>query len=97
MGERVEYECALAICDRTFTRVVIDQHYRLKHGDSMNDLSILQLVRTLNGQRPEIETEDGGFTYMTVDRIFMFGKPYRLILCMNQHYLGVINAFRVNP
>ena len=79
-------------------RVVIDQHYRLKHGQSMNDEIILDLVKTLDGKKFSPEKIQGENEYFTVEPVYRLEKPYRvvLVLCLTDDYLGVVNAFRVN-
>lgn len=72
--------------------------YRLKHGDSMNDEIILDLVKTLDGKKFPPEKVQGENEYFTVEPVYLFEKPYRvvLVLCLTDNYLGVVNAFRVD-
>ncbi len=97
MSVRSEYPLHLTINGRQLERVVIDQHYRLKHSDSMNDEIILDLVRTLDGKMLPSDRISGEFEYFTVEPVFSEEKPHRviLVLCLSDDYLGVINAFRV--
>lgn len=78
--------------------MVIDQHYRLKHGDSMNDEIILELIKTLGGKKFPPEKVQGDHEYFTVEPVYRLEKPYRviLVLCLSDDYLGVVNAFRVD-
>jgi hypothetical protein len=80
------------------SRVVIDQHYRENHAESVNDELILQLVRELDGKTFPVELVRGEFEYFTAEPVQVADKPYRLVLvlCVSDDYLGVINAFRVN-
>ena len=98
MSERPEYPLKITINGRNLNRVVIDQHYRLKHGDSMNDEIILDLVKTLDGKKFPPEKVQGENEYFTVEPVYLFEKPYRvvLVLCLTDNYLGVVNAFRVD-
>ena len=98
MSERPEYPLKITINGRDLNRVVIDQHYRLKHGDSMNDEIILDLVKTLDGKKFPPEKIQGENEYFTVEPVFRLKKPYRvvLVLCVSDDYLGVVNAFRVD-
>ena len=47
--------------NKQITRVIIDQHYREKHADSINDQLILELIKELDGQTFPIEEEHGDF------------------------------------
>ncbi len=98
MSERPEYPLQITINGRNLNRVVIDQHYRLKHSDSMNDEIILDLVKTLDGKKFPPEKVQGENKYFTVEPVYLLEKPYRviLVLCVSDDYLGVVNAFRVN-
>ena len=81
---------------RKFSRVIIDQHYQLSHPE-MNDHLILALVKKLNRGHFSIEEKKDEFEYFAVEPIFHENKPYRLVLLLHthNHFLGVINAFRV--
>ena len=94
---RPEYHLKLNINGKNLNRVIIDQHYREKHADSINDQLILELVQELNGRTFPIEEEHDDFQYFTVEPVAKDDKSYRLVLlvCISDDYLGVINAFRV--
>jgi len=96
--ERPEYPLKITINGRNLSHVVIDQHYRVKHGQSMNDDVILDLVKTLDGKKFPPDRVQGENEYFTVEPVFRLEKPYRviLVLCLTDDYLGVVNAFRVN-
>ncbi len=98
MSDRPEYPLKFTINGRSLNRVVIDQHYRVNHDESMNDQIILDLVKTLDGRKIPPETIQGEFEYFTVEPVYRLLKPYRviLVLCLSDDYLGVVNAFRVN-
>ena len=93
---RTEYKLTLKINSRVLSRVVIDQHYKEKHSD-VSDEIILELINQINGRVFEIDSQSGDFQYFTVEPVFSDSNPYRLVLllCMNDDFLGVINAFRV--
>ncbi len=95
---RSEYSLQLVFNGRVIHRVVIDQHYREHHSESMNDSLILELVKTLDGGNYPMDIEDEGFQYFTVEPVIFEEKPYRviLVLCIGDDFLGVVNAFRVN-
>ena len=98
MSERPEYPLKITINGRNLSHVIIDQHYRVKHGQSMNDDVILDLVKTLDGKKFPPDRVHGENEYFTVEPVFRLEKPYRviLVLCLTDDYLGVVNAFRVN-
>lgn len=95
---RTEYPLQLVFNGRAIRRVVISQHYRENHAESMSDLLILELVKTLDGGNYPMDDEDDGFQYFTVEPVVYQEKPYRVILviCVSDDFLGVVNAFRVN-
>jgi hypothetical protein len=98
VSERPEYPLQISLNGRNLGRVVIDQHYRVNHDESMNDQIILDLIKTLDGKKIPPERTQGEFEYFTVEPVYRFEKPYRvvLVLCLTDDYLGVVNAFRVN-
>lgn len=97
MEERREYKHRIKINGRSLGRVIIDQHYRLKHGGVINDKLILELVDELNDQTFPVQSRRDEFEYFAVEPIYRNRSPYRLVLvlCITDDYLGVINAFRV--
>jgi hypothetical protein len=98
VSERPEYPLKITINGRNLSHVIIDQHYRVKHGQSMNDDVILDLVKTLDGKKFPPDRVQGENEYFTVEPVFRLEKQYRviLVLCLTDDYLGVVNAFRVN-
>jgi len=95
MALRNEYHLSLKINGKQLSRVVISQHYRLKHSD-INDELILRLLKTLDAGEFEIQERKGSFEYFAVEPVWLDEKPYRLVLCMSKEddFLGVVNAFR---
>ncbi len=93
---RREYKISIVINDQRFSKLIIDSHYQEKHADYMNDELILELVKTLDGEEHEPETEDPPFPYYTKDRIKIGGKFYKLVWLFEEEqiYVGVINAYR---
>lgn len=98
MSDRTEYPLILTVNGRKVSRVVIDQHYKEKHSESITDEIILELVKELDGGVFPIEIERADFQYFTAEPVFRDEAPYRLILVLYVHddYLGVVNAFRVD-
>jgi hypothetical protein len=96
MSDRRDYKVSITVNSRSITRVIIDPHYELKHSDSVNDETILNLVQLLDGQTFAPEVERDGFQYFKTDPLSLNGVSYRLIWLLenNEIYIGVINAFR---
>jgi len=98
MSRRTEYELLIEINGRKLTCIVIDQHYSIKHAESINDELILDLVKSIHGEVFDIDSEKGQFQYFVAEPVMNQTRPYRLIMlmCICDDYLGVINAFRVD-
>lgn len=79
-----------------YDRIIIDQHYREKHADSISDIIILKLVRLLEGLDVFEEATVDEFHYLKKN-VYLEGKRYRIVLVIKdfEDYLGVVNAFRV--
>ncbi len=95
---RPEYDLRININGRNLNRVIIDQHYKEKYAESVNDQLILDLIQTLDGRTFPIEEVHGEFQYFSVEPVLRDNSPYRLVLliCIFDDYLGVINAFRID-
>lgn len=87
MKQRPEYPLKITINGRNLNRVVIDQHYRLKHGQSMNDEIILDLVKTMDGKKFPPEKIQGENEYFTVEPVYRLEKPYRVVLVFYRRLL----------
>ncbi len=99
MYDRKEYPNKIEFNGSVLTKVVIDQHYKEKHGD-INDeliLGMLELLVDAGQFDPEDEADECGFQYFKIEPLEFQGRYYRLILvtCKSEDYLGVVNAFRV--
>ncbi len=96
MIERRDYKIFITVNSKTINRVIIDPHYEIKHGESVDDEIILSLVQMLDGKTFEPEAERDGFQYFKTDPLDLNGVNYRLIwlLAENEIYIGVVNAFR---
>ncbi len=96
MGVRFEYKLSITLNQRKLTRVIIDQHYKLKHSELTDEL-ILKLVKSLDYEILPVEDYAHEFEYLVVEPVLYETRPYRLILvlCKEDDYLGVVNAFRV--
>ena len=62
---RPEYPLRITINGRQLNKVVIDQHYRMKHSESITDEIILALVQELDGRTFPIERTSEEFEYFT--------------------------------
>ena len=82
---------------RSLSRVIIDQHYREKHLESINDLLIIELLKTLDGENFPIDSRKAEFEFFKAEPVLWQKKPYRLVLVLSNSddFVGVINAFRV--
>ena len=96
MAERRDYSISITVNGRAISRVVIDAHYEIKHGESIDDEVILRLVALLDGKLFTPEMERDGFQYFKTDPLTLDGASYRLIWLLenNEIYIGVVNAFR---
>ncbi len=96
---RNSYDVILYVNGRRFSKIVIDQHYQLKHHKSITDELIIELVFTLNNRRHKpTSIKPEGFEYYEEDKIKLRNKFYKLIWTINENedYLGVINCYRRN-
>ncbi len=96
MGQRRKYAVNLKINEIQITHVVIDSHYEIAHGDSINDDIILDIVQLLNGLNIDPEKVVGKFQYFKSEPLHLNDMSYRLIWLLedSQLYIGVANAFR---
>lgn len=90
------YSLPLSINGLRFNKVWISLHYELNHGESINDLLILGLVKLLNEYEhipDKVSKED--FQYYKSDLVWN-NKFYRLIWLIppEKDYVGVVNAYR---
>ena len=93
---RREYFEKLLVNGVFISKIIIDPHYEDKHSESINDEIILNLVRTLNGQKFDVVKEKFPYKYFVTDKIILDGKRYKLIWLLEEYqtYLSVINAYR---
>ena len=79
-----------------FAEVWIDPHYEVRHGDTITDNLILELVRQLEARPHSPESiRDDGYQFYVSD-VWYLQKPYRLVWIAppGNGYLGVRTAFR---
>lgn len=93
---RREYDIRIIVNGRPITKVIIDAHYEVKHGDSVSDEVILELVKLLNGGVFPVQEKRGPFDYYVTDKIKLGVRLYKLIWLLEDHelYIGVVNAYR---
>ena len=96
-GRRTEYRVVMTFQGRSMSRIVIDQHYRDRHHESIDDELILDLVQAQNGAYYFPVSTQGDFEFFKIEPVVWKLKSYRLILlvCQSEDYVGVVNAFRV--
>ena len=77
-------------------KVIIDPHYEERHGDTISDEIILQLVRTLDGEEHLPDKVSPPYSYFKKERIRLEDKFYRLVWLLEEDeiFVGVINAYR---
>jgi len=94
---RRTYKLDIDVNLRRFEKAVIDPHYEQKHGKSINDKIILELVKMLHKEVhiPQDIDEDG-YQYFVRDGLALGNKKYRLIWLTHpkENYIGIINAYR---
>ena len=74
---RSEHKRVIHFNGKLFKQVLIDPHYREKHGE-LNEELILELVSLLNGQDVEANTVTGVFSYFVFEPLHYHLKPYQL-------------------
>jgi len=84
MGGRCEYPLKLVLNGRVLTRIIIDQHYKEKHSESINDNLIIELVKTLDGENFPVESRKDEFEFFKVEPVLWQEKPYRVVLVLHQ-------------
>jgi len=96
MSQRREYNISIQVNERAITKLIIDPHYELKHGENISDELILELVSLLDKGIFPSSGVDGAFTYFATDGLSLRGKKYKLIWLLedDQLYIGVVNAYR---
>jgi hypothetical protein len=60
------------------SHVIIDDHYKEKHGDYMSDSLILNLVKLLDGRKEAPDDVFGGYSYFAT-LVELDEKQYRLV------------------
>ena len=91
------FQIDLVINGQRFRELVIDSHYEKKHGSTVNDQIILELIAALDGIEVESDAVDeSGFKYFVTQPHYFEGKPYRLVWLLppDHRYLGIVNCYR---
>jgi hypothetical protein len=85
---RRSYRISVKINGWPFETCVIDPHYEKKHGESVNDFLILELLHSLDGRTLQsVATDSSGFEYYVLDPVYFDSKPYRLFFTASGHGL----------
>jgi len=80
--KRPEYPLRITINERVLTRVVISQHYKENHAESITDEIILELVKELDGGTFVIERSQDGFECFKADRVVYQSKTLSSDSCI---------------
>jgi hypothetical protein len=91
------YPTKVVINGRNLETVVIDPHYEEKHGESISDEIILELVKLLDGKSfKPTDVDEDGFQYFVNDRLELAERFYKLIWLLHDKelFVGIVNAYR---
>ena len=94
--ERRQYPIdKIVVNQKEITRVIIDSHYEIKHGNYIDDSLILALVAMLDNRNEIPEAISNEFEYFSTLLTHM-KKQYRLVWLMENDsiFIGVVNAYR---
>jgi hypothetical protein len=96
MMKRREYGIEITVNGQVVHKVIIDPHYEEKHGASVDDQIVLELVKQLDGELFEPEAIQPPYTYFVTEGMELNGKRYKLIWLLedDQLYVGIVNAYR---
>lgn len=92
----------ITVNNHIITGVIIGQHYKENHAESINDEIVLQLILALDEKTFSADSSSKGIEYYVSDVQLQNeerkSKYYRLIWLFEGNHLeiiGVINAFRI--
>jgi hypothetical protein len=66
MASRNEYDQLIVFNGRRLSKVIIDQHYKIAHCESINDALILKIIATLDGQSFHAQSVQGEFEFFEI-------------------------------
>ena len=94
--DRREYKVQLTVNNKSIHKIVIDPHYEARHGESIDDHTILVLVKQLDGRRFLPVKRQDQFEYFVEDRMMLKGKLYKLVWFLHDDevFIGVVNCYR---
>ncbi len=99
----VDLPCPISVNGFLVKRIIIGDHYKEKHGDSISDELIVSLVMLLSEGIFQADSSSRGINYFVsdIDVSSLLGrtKVYRLIWFIEGtsfDTIGVVNAFRIN-
>src|SRR2546429_9179339 len=95
--ERRQYDVSIIINGKNISHLIIDPHYLKKHGQSVSDEIIVELVKMLDGREFISEMIDvSGFEYYVEDKMKFKGRTYKLIWLLHDDeiYIGIVNCYR---
>ena len=98
----ITLKAPITVNDHIITGVIIGQHYKENHAESINDEIVLQLILALDEKTFFADSTSKGIEYYVSDIQLQNeerkNKYYRLIWLFEGNLLeiiGVINAFRI--
>lgn len=89
------YSADLVVNGIRINEILIDPHYEEKHGKSINDKLICDLVQQLDLKELDPDETQKDFSFFATD-LSWNNKSYKLIWLIerSENYIGVINAYR---
>lgn len=102
-SKAVDLPCPISVNGFLVDKIIIGDHYKEKHGDSVSDELIVSLVTFLREGVFQAESTSKGINYFVSDievsSLLGRTKRYRLIWLIEGSSfdtIGVVNAFRIN-
>jgi hypothetical protein len=98
----ITLKAPITINDHMITGVIIGQHYKDNHAESINDEIVIQLILALDEKTFTPDSTSKGIEYyvsdVQVQNSESKNKYYRLVWLLEGDFLeiiGVINAYRI--
>ena len=94
--DRREYKVQITVNNRSIHKVVIDPHYEVRHRESVDDHTILALVKQLDGRKFLPVKQQEQFEYFVEDKMMLNKKLYKLVWLLHDDeiFIGVVNCYR---
>ena len=90
-----EYLVDIKVNEISINTVIIAQHYKKRHSESISDPLILKLVNMLDNREFNSEDHDDNFRYFKTFLV-LNERRYKLVWTLesDKFYVGVVNAHR---